>query len=77
MLLLVRGATHLLLKDHKGSLPDVVCHLAVVSRDKQMDSFFRDHNALDWHQHGVVSEVKLTKFASATMRPVWNESFHL
>lgn len=72
----VRSATHLLLKD-LTTLPDVVCHLAVVSRESQRDPSFSGHNALEWQHRGLVKEVKMTKFANATLSPVWDEKFHL
>ncbi len=72
----VKSATHLKPKDNKA-LPDIICHLAVVLTERQMDPSFCQHNMLEWQQRELVKEVKMTKFASATLSPVWNESFAL
>ena len=77
ILLIVKSATQLVLKDLK-ILPTVICHLTVVPREKQMDSSFRGQNMMEWYDHNFVGEVKTTKFVTATtLSPVWNESFLL
>ena len=72
----MKSATHLKPKDSKA-LPDIVCHLAVVPTEWQMDSSFCQQDTMEWQQRELVKEVKTTKFASATLSPVWNESFEL
>lgn len=76
MIFLVKSATNLQLKDLK-TLPNVVCHLTVAPRGKQVDTFFCSHNMLEWQQRGMVREVKTTKFAMTTLSPVWNEAFNM
>lgn len=72
----VKSANGLHPKDGKA-LPDVTCHVTVVLHNKQLDPSFNSYNALEWQQKGLVREVRTTKFAKATLSPVWNETFNL